>query len=467
MRNRNRVIYQSEALFVSPDATGYHFTGVNGEGMHTGYEGGQYTGQNISQREQSVLRQFSRVQSANYSFSISRTDINQYGQLGRIDSMVLDAPTVSLDFSYFLTNGENERLLGFNVNGKDSCISGRILADESQGQNFFILTTPEGTDAIGNQLSASDEDNMGVISLGNGFISDYSVDLSVGSLPTANVTIEGFNIKSDQKTTGLNIPAVDPFNGTKLPGEKLFAIPYAKSHNATGAEGDSESALKPGDIVLQLNDPALLSSQLGNTDGLTSAHIQSCSISIPLSRTSLQRLGSNFGYTKVVDFPVTATCSISALVADLKEGNLIDRIYEEEESGPRKGLAKAHDLIITLRNPTASAATSVSSPTNAMVFTLKNAVLESESFGSSIGDNKSVDLQFTTQIAGPQDLNNGVFISGEVANNPNHFGKPPSFINISKSNDVTHNGKNIWVAGNDTFLSGNVGFGGETNYGPQ
>ena len=25
--HRNRVIYQSEALFISPDSTGYHFTG--------------------------------------------------------------------------------------------------------------------------------------------------------------------------------------------------------------------------------------------------------------------------------------------------------------------------------------------------------------------------------------------------------------------------------------------------------
>ena len=28
--HRNRVIYQSEALFISPDATGYHFTGAHG-----------------------------------------------------------------------------------------------------------------------------------------------------------------------------------------------------------------------------------------------------------------------------------------------------------------------------------------------------------------------------------------------------------------------------------------------------
>ena len=80
--SRNRVIYQSEGLYVSKDAS------VTGAADH---------------------EQLSRVQSANYSFTINRQDVNQFGDLARIDSLVLDAPTVSLDFSYYLTDGFNER----------------------------------------------------------------------------------------------------------------------------------------------------------------------------------------------------------------------------------------------------------------------------------------------------------------------------------------------------------------------
>jgi hypothetical protein len=83
---RNRVIYQSEALYVSEDA---------------------------SQIATGKHKQLERVQSANYNFSISRTDINQYGQLGRLDSLVLEAPTVAADFSYYLTDGMNEKALRF------------------------------------------------------------------------------------------------------------------------------------------------------------------------------------------------------------------------------------------------------------------------------------------------------------------------------------------------------------------
>ena len=43
-------------------------------------------------------------------------------------------------------------------------------------------------------------------------------------------------------------------------------------------------------------------------------------------------------------------------------------------------------------------------------FDFKKAVLDSESFSSAIGDNKTVDLTFTTQIAGPEEKAAGVFI---------------------------------------------------------
>ena len=47
-----------------------------------------------------------------------------------------------------------------------------------------------------------------------------------------------------------------------------------------------------------------------------------------------------------------------------------------------------------------------------LAYIIKNATLDSESFSSSIGDNKSVDLSFTATVGGPQDTTNGLFISG-------------------------------------------------------
>ena len=70
MATRNRVIYQSESVYVSQD--------VSATGVQTG------------DRDIAPLH---RVQSANYSFSISRQDVNCFGELARIDSIITDTPT--------------------------------------------------------------------------------------------------------------------------------------------------------------------------------------------------------------------------------------------------------------------------------------------------------------------------------------------------------------------------------------
>ena len=125
---RNRVIYQSEGLFVSHDAASTGGTGIDGA---------------------TNVQQIERVQSANFSYTINRQDINQFGDLSRIDSVIMDAPTVSTDFSYYLTDGFNERLLGFyvrtgggNRSGQSQFASGHMIG--SSGKNVFILTGPEG-----------------------------------------------------------------------------------------------------------------------------------------------------------------------------------------------------------------------------------------------------------------------------------------------------------------------------------
>ena len=42
---------------------------------------------------------------------------------------------------------------------------------------------------------------------------------------------------------------------------------------------------------------------------------------------------------------------------------------------------------------------------------MKSAQLDSQNMSSTIGDNKSVDLTFSTQIGGANDTTNGVFIT--------------------------------------------------------
>lgn len=513
---RNRVIYQSEALFVSPDTTGNHIyylppksvknatsfsdcqvegyaadgesrivfdacrggtIGVNdaftdykyhtfsctghsqvgdttsgihpvlfSAGLRSDIQGNglQYmdpNGLGDNSTWGTAVEQLKRVQSANYSFTINRQDINQFGHLSRLDSVVLEAPTVNLDFSYYLTDGENERLMGMITDGQYQHLSGMMTRAQNEfGNSYFILTVPEGRDALkGDQIAK--ENNKTVIGVGNAYITDYSIEASVGSFPTASVTVEGMNIKSDIGTTFKGIPAVDPTDGTLL-CNTCFFLPPVES-------GQGEAVLKPGDITIDLKDAGLISKQLaGDTVGYNlpgdkgSAHIQSITLSTPMGRSALQRLGSTYAYGKEVDFPVTCTLTVNALVADLKSGNLVDLICGGE-----------YDLRIRMQNPSCVVCDPNSNDT-AILIDFRKAVLDSESFSSAIGDNKTVDLTFSTQVGGPEEELVGVFISG-IENQKGPDGLHKSFPEIADTGDGKLKYFRYGANGTSGYFSGN------------
>lgn len=364
MATRKRVIYQSEALYVGPSpASGYNYTSGN-------------SGVNL-------ITQLHRVQSANYSFNVSRQDINQYGQLAAIDRVILQAPTVNLDFSYYLTNGVNEKRLGLTIDGVTSAISG-VLNGVSDEKNYYISTSPEGTDNVG-----ANPVNREVIAIGNGFLSNYSISAQVGGLPTASVTVEALNIKVDPTASGNATPAVNPEDGSAIAGV-TYQLPMA-----TGGVAGQVSALRPGDITIDVRTPFG-----AKVTGEGKAHFQNISIQVPLSREPLERLGSKFAFSREVQYPLTVTLNATANVAALEAGNLADLLCDDEN----------YDLTVTLREPACSGQGPV-----AMQYVLKGAKLDSQSFSSSIGSNKSVDLSFSAQVGGPQDTTKGLFISGSYS----------------------------------------------------
>jgi hypothetical protein len=424
---RNRVIYQSEALFVG---TGNIATNAN----HSATD----------------IAQLHRVQSANYGFSVSRQNINQFGNLARIDSIIMEAPTVNLDFTYYLHDGTNERLLGFGsgatLSAAPSFISG--LIDTSNvgtlsGRNFHIFTAPEGVDANGLTTGSSNMTGAtaSTISIGNGFVTNYSVEASVGGIPTVSIAVEGLNINVCEGSTGLN-PALAI--ETSLTGTNTFILPAPVTGNVqvgalrpgditltleegiltdlpTGIDNASNpalaietsltgtntfilpapvtgnvqvGALRPGDITLTLEEGILTDLPTGiDNASNTAAHIQSFSIEVPIGRSTLQRLGSNFGYAKVIDFPVEVTVNVTATVADLKAAGDLSSIITSDS-----------DKTLTFQFKDATGGSKI-------VYQVKGCKIVSENFSSSIGDNKSVDLVFTTQIGGIGDTTNGVFVA--------------------------------------------------------
>jgi hypothetical protein len=366
---RNRTIYNTEGLMVSQALQS------TGSTSHV---------------------QLKRVQSANYGFEIARTDVNQFGELSAIDRLITSSPTVNLDFSYYLADGYNERALGFLVSHSGGAPEGNFASGAiagTSGINFYVVTGPDGED-----LNAANLSGKATIGIGNAFISNYSVSAAVGDFPTVSVSAEALNINAATYTqngaiTGTVSPAIAPESGVPMNTGYIVRLPAPTS-------GDGPTALRGGDITFSFgnftNTASGKASSIANVDmsSANSINIQSFELSLPLSQSPIERLGSKFAFARVTDFPVTATLSIEAIVNETTARNLAAMVEDTSEN----------DVSVTLRKPGTSEV--------AMKYTLKGARLDSESFTSDIGSNKSVSLSFSSQIGGPNSTNRGVFCSG-------------------------------------------------------
>ena len=133
---------------------------------------------------------------------------------------------------------------------------------------------------------------------------------------------------------------------------------------------------------------------------------QNFTIGFDLSRENLEKLGSRFAFAKEIEFPAAATMDFSALVGDVNTG-----------ASGAGGIDTAAnfdslDSIVTGADGSFNCTIDCNgqSSEKGLKYTLKGAKLISQSVSSSIGDNKSVDLSFESQIGGPSDTTNGIKI---------------------------------------------------------
>jgi hypothetical protein len=542
---RTRVIYQNEALYVGPSpATSGHYkfiTGNNAPNVPT---------QRLSQLDPlSVLTvnsgnttatlplavmtsglapnlaNLDRIQSINYNFNIARKDVNQFGNLAAIDRVIVDQPTVSLDFSYLQNSFNNEEELGFDVKAlKRSAtvnltivasgqaefgITAASIVDGGQGYlNPFILTLPqgganvppvlffgvatgglfagqatgvsittqgsgaifinnivvsgpatptnvpvnvgiggtsnastflptlannypEGTASVinvtclsGILTKVSDDKNMfvrtvaqgndvtvattgtldqAIIAFGNVVMNNYATNGAVGDFPTVTIGNEARNIafytgannfKSSAAGQRYVLPSLDS-NGSRVNG--TFSLPDFDDRSNLS---NSISVFKPGNIVLDLSQYAL--SGFGIDTSSASLNAQSYSLSIAMQRDSLKKLGNTFEFSKEITFPINYSLSVDVLVSDLVVGNLLTMVTGKDVS---------FDVSISHIKP-GTENSSLGRITGAK-YTAKSTLLESMSFSSSIGANKTATLTFGGQMSSPQDATKGILMHGD------------------------------------------------------
>ena len=343
-------------------------------------------------------------------WTYEKAPITVIGKLAPITRDTTDSPTVSVPFSYYVTDFENEKNLGFTItaSGGAAPTSGALsdiltkstLKDE---KNYFILVTPEGQDAISRSGYVGDDYILGI---GNANITNYSIEASVGDYPTASVTVEGLNLRGQTGTPNcaslslvgpngisgwLKTPAINPVNGLGIEGISTnFRLP-------AGSIGSPNKAfvLKPGDITVDLSGASGLFADTTNGQ----FNIQSFNISFDLARDPIQSLGARYSKSRELTFPIDVNFTVEALAGDLKTANLREHVCN----------TGVYNATVSMKRPDCANAGGT-----AATIVLKGLSLQSEAFSIDVDDNQSVSLTWLGSIGSPTDAENNIFFSGVV-----------------------------------------------------
>lgn len=378
---KTRVLSQSKAVYVTQTGV-FHGNGANPSGVEA--------------------TQLHRVDKLSFEVDIagSRQDIREFGQLARIGTIVNSDLTPKCSIGYLLTDGENEHHLGLEIkksiggafDGVVQCISGFLAQDQRYNErNIFAVTVAEGKDAFASS-SWTDRTEHDVVGFGNAFITDYSVDLSVGEIPRADVSFDCGNIRFyTGDSAALANPSLNPSLGSAADtGVVKLVVPDT---------GNSDvDVLRAGQIVLDLQDATDLG--IGGAN-LAQMHPQSVSISLPLGREALQKLGSDLPYSRPLTTPIDVTLSVNAIMASTAAGSTSHLLTGCGGQVKRNISIKLYDRC---------------DPTQLRLgFLLKSAVLDSQNFSQDLDGNETVDLQFSAQIAGTTTTDAGLFMTGSYA----------------------------------------------------
>lgn len=300
--SRNRIIYQSQAVALVGAATADSIVTLDG------------------------------VQSVTYGIEVGREDVNQFGMLGAVDRIIMEAPTATQEVQFHYPNGLSTGVLKSVITGAlGSMTNGLIISlDNDVGQDY----------------NASNS----TVKLEGGRLSSFSLEISVGAIPTITLGFEG---------TGLSY-------GT-----------------------------------LTVNAPADYSSYLGTfanaevtlTNGTEThmTHAQSATLTFDLGTEALQHLGGGkLSYDRVPTFPATASLELEGLAID--KGMSLDTalLTVKASSGGSNADIGGRTTV----------AVSTGTSVDHLRFSLVNATLDSVSYNNSIGDNATCSATFSVSIGG-------------------------------------------------------------------
>jgi hypothetical protein len=328
------------------------------------------------------IKQLNRIQSTNYQIELQRENVRGLGTAYANDGRV-EAPFVNLTIDYLVTNGRNEKTLGFAVDGEH----GSYLNLNSGERDFFI------------QIKQPSETPM-VLAIGNGMLTRYSVNASVGEFVKATAEIRGFNLQLDEGTSGNVLPRLD-YNGNSF-GYTYQLPPYTPDtqERDVGYIGDN-IYVAPHHLDIYFPNNMAFGTILS---GSKRSHLQNFTLSINAPRDEITRIGERYPFKRCLQLP--AEISLSAnVVLDKLVADKIQNYFCQED----------YDVTIDIRDNSCQTTNEFwesEQDTVRMKYMLRGLKLKSIQSSDSIGERKNVAFEWSVPIGNILNLNRNLFMSG-------------------------------------------------------
>ncbi len=274
----------------------------------------------------------SAVQSVAVGFSQPRQKSKQIGSKGLAINDITRSPDVDLAIDYYYTPTMlNENMLGLINDQTGTAKSPFFSGYTNEDQNFFIANHPnQGVDMIQNNDLAF-QSSMGnvseVISIGNAFLTNYSLGFSIGSLPVVSTTYKCSNINIQiASSSEYQVPAINLNSGNN---NNVGEIQLTEASISGFGDYTAVNRLNPPLCSPTKVSSTLQNLQIGGAPISGDAHLQSFSFNIPINRVDLFGLGSDYPYGRKVQYPLTSSVNIEFLVSGLATGEISNLITAE------------------------------------------------------------------------------------------------------------------------------------------
>lgn len=329
-----------------------------------------------SQTNFSNLKLLKRIQSSSISISNPVSRSRQVGSSDYAFQKYTESPQIEVGLSYYLSDNSNEVLLGL-ISDSSSGIFSNFAEAGGDKNLYFVLTDDEAQDAD----SITDAVGLDIFAVGNAFLNNYSLSAQVGDLPSVSLSFDCVNMTFDNYsgfgTNGSQVPAINLPQGTKSTEKYLLSGYNFNTSNYLSNQSQRASALRPGDINLELQQPIMGGVRYS---GEAPANITSMQISLPVSRKDLVGFGSNFPYDKRIIFPIVGTVGFEGSIDEPVTGDF-SKIFDDENE---------YDLIFNLKNSDGSTGFRVE---------IDNARVESQSFSQSVGGDMTFSSEFSFSVS--------------------------------------------------------------------